>query len=63
MISLSFGAMSVMVGRAVTYAWGSGNADRIDGQFGYLLDFSKGLGGLLLDSGGDQYPFYLIRQP
>jgi hypothetical protein len=50
------------VGRAVIYAWGTGSTDRVDGQFGYLYDFSEGIGGLFFASGGDQYPFYLIRQ-
>lgn len=50
------------VGRAVIYSWGRGDAQRVDGQFGYLLDFSGGLGDLLLDTNGDQYPFYATRQ-
>jgi hypothetical protein len=54
--------LGMPVGMATIYAWGSGDTDRIDGQFGYLLDFSNGLGGLLFESGGDQYPFYLLRQ-
>lgn len=56
------------VGRAVLYAWGTvgggedgAGLDRIDGTFGYLLDFEGGLGGLLLTTGGDQYPVYAVR--
>jgi hypothetical protein len=60
----------IYIGRAILYSWGTlsggedeGDPDRIDGTFGYVLDFSEGLGDLLLDTGGDQYPFYGIRQP
>ncbi len=49
------------VGRAVLYAWGTGDDQRVDGQFGYLLNFEGGIGDLLLDTGGDQYPFYAER--
>ena len=54
--------LGLPVGMAIIYAWGTGDAERIDGQFGYQLDFSNGLGGLVLESGGDQYPFYMLRQ-
>ncbi|RJP38329.1 MAG: hypothetical protein C4547_04645 [Phycisphaerales bacterium] len=51
----------IYVGRAIIYAWGTGDDRRVDGQFGYLLNFDGGLGDLLLDTGGDQYPFYAER--
>lgn len=50
------------VGRATIYAWGRIASNQIDGTFGYLLDFSEGIGGLFLSSGGDQYPFYAIQR-
>ncbi len=49
------------VGRAVLYTWGTLNGDRIDGVFGYLLDFEGGLGAALLMSGGDQYDIFAER--
>lgn len=51
------------VGRAIIYSWGSIGEDRLDGTFGYLLDFTGGLADLVLDSGGDQYPFYAEKLP
>jgi hypothetical protein len=43
------------LGRAVLYAWGTQDSDRVTGTFGYLLDFR---GGLLagLGQAADQYP-------
>lgn len=50
------------VGRAIIYSWGTiGEEDGIVGQFGYLLDFTDGLADIVLDSGGDQYPFYAVQ--
>ncbi|MCA9244769.1 MAG: hypothetical protein KDA32_12475 [Phycisphaerales bacterium] len=49
------------VGRAVLYAWGTGDADRLEGMFGYLLDFTGGLGEALLGARGDQYEFFAER--
>lgn len=43
------------LGRAVLYSWGDIAADRIDGQFGYLLDFTEGLVSFL-GTAADQYP-------
>ncbi|MBI2435500.1 MAG: hypothetical protein HYV26_21820 [Candidatus Hydrogenedentes bacterium] len=48
------------VGRAIIYSWGTIGEERIDGTFGYLLDFTGGLADILLNSGGDQYPFYAV---
>jgi hypothetical protein len=48
-------------GRAVIYSWGTQTETGFDGQFGYLLDFSGGVGELLFDSGGDQYPVRATR--
>jgi len=53
----------IYVGRAIIYNWGTINGDRLDGTFGYLLDFTGGAADLLLDSAGDQYPFYGTRLP
>jgi hypothetical protein len=55
-------AFGAFVGDAIIYAWGTTQGDRIDGMFGYLLDFSDGLGDRFLDSGGDQYPIYALRR-
>lgn len=49
------------VGRAIIYSWGTSDPTLVSGQFGYLLDFEKGLADLLLDSGGDQYGFNATR--
>lgn len=49
-------AFGARVGNAIIYAWGTRNDARIDGVFGYRLDFSNGLGDFVLDSAGDQYP-------
>jgi hypothetical protein len=51
----------IFMGRAILYSWGTIDGDRIDGTFGYLLDFSDGAAGIVLNSGGDQYPFYATR--
>lgn len=53
--------LSMYVGRAVLYAWGTGDDERLDGQFGYLLDFEGGIGDVLLNTTGDQYPFFATR--
>ncbi len=53
--------LSIYVGRAVLYAWGTGDDERLEGQFGYLLDFAGGIGDLILNTTGDQYPFYATR--
>lgn len=54
-------AFGARVGNAIIYAWGTRTDDRIDGIFGYRLDFSNGLGDLVLDSAGDQYPIEALR--
>lgn len=54
-----FGQM--FVGQALLYSWGKLSGDRIDGQFGYLLDFTDGIGQVLLSTSADQYPFYATR--
>ncbi len=50
------------VGRAIIYSWGTIASNEIDGTFGYLLDFSDGIGGLFLETGGDQYPFLAVQR-
>ncbi len=54
---------NIPVGRAIIYSWGTLGADRLEGKFGYLLDFTEGIGQFLLMTGGDQYPFHADRQP
>lgn len=54
--------LGLRVGHAILYAWGTLADGRVDGTFGYLLDFSNGLGDLLLDTTGDQYLFYATPQ-
>jgi len=54
-------AFGARVGHAIIYAWGTRREDRIDGIFGYRLDFSNGLADLVLDSAGDQYPVEALR--
>jgi hypothetical protein len=54
---------ALLVGRAILYAWGTASTDQLDGTVGYLLDFSDGIGGLLLRTNGDQYPFLATRVP
>ncbi len=43
------------LGRAILYSWGTIVVDRIDGQFGYLLDFTEGIVSFL-QTVADQYP-------
>lgn len=52
----------IFVGRAFLYSWGQAAEERIDGTFGYLFDFTEGIGGLVLDSNGGQFPFYALRE-
>ncbi|MBI5863037.1 MAG: hypothetical protein HZB38_00720 [Planctomycetes bacterium] len=52
-VQVRFGA--IYLGRAVLYSWGTVNGDQLDGQFGYLLDFSDGLLAAL-GQVADQYP-------
>ena len=40
LVHVRFG--EIFLGRAVLYSWGTIDGDRIDGQFGYLLDFTEG---------------------
>ncbi len=47
----------LLVGQAVLYAWGTRDDAELNGTFGYLLDFTDGIGRVLLLTGGDQYPF------
>lgn len=47
---------------AVLYAWGTLAEQRIDGTFGYRIDFSQGVAAGLLSIVADQYPFYALRQ-
>jgi hypothetical protein len=51
---------NLFLGRAILYSWGTQAPDRIDGAFGYLLDFTdgivKGLGTI-----ADQYPIEGLR--
>ncbi|MGE0481143.1 MAG: hypothetical protein AB7Q17_11790 [Phycisphaerae bacterium] len=54
--------LGLRVGNAVLYAWGTLADGRVDGTFGYLLNFDGGLGDLLLDTTGDQYLFYATRE-
>src|SRR5262249_47183099 len=49
------------VGKATLYTWGTVTGDRIDGQFGYVLDFTNGIVEGILTTGGDQYPIYALR--
>jgi hypothetical protein len=52
---------SLYVGKAMIYTWGTVAGDRIDGQFGYVLDFTGGIAENVLTTGGDQYPIYALR--
>ncbi len=54
--------LGLQVATAVAYAWGTVDGDRIDGTFGYNVDFNL-LADLLLGSGADQYPVYALREP
>jgi hypothetical protein len=51
-VNVRFG--EVFLGRAILYAWGTMDDDRIDGQFGYLLDFTDGAAAFL-GTVADQY--------
>jgi len=62
-VVVQVGLNGAYVGRAVLYTWGTRDGDRIDGQFGYLLDFEGGLGSALLSTVGDQYEFFAERIP
>jgi hypothetical protein len=55
LVQVRFGG--AYVGRAVLYAWGTQSDERLEGTFGYLLDFR---GGPLeaLSATGDQYAFF-----
>ncbi len=55
-------AAGAYVGRAIIYSWGTLGELRIDGTFGYLLDFEGGTGGAIFPTGGDQYPFYAEKK-
>ncbi|NUQ49734.1 MAG: hypothetical protein HUU27_07430 [Phycisphaerae bacterium] len=46
------------IGRAVLYAWGTQAAERLEGTFGYLLDFGGGPLEAALSATGDQYAFF-----
>lgn len=48
--------LQVSLGQAVLYAWGTQTADTMNGQFGYLLDFTRGIVNSL-GTIADQYPF------
>lgn len=52
--------IGLRAGTATIYAWGTVEGDRLDGVFGYQIEF-VGLFAVL-PSGGDQYMFYAIRQ-
>jgi hypothetical protein len=52
--------LGIPLGRAAVYAWGTVADARLDGVFGYMADLNP-LPELLLGSGGDQYPFYALR--
>lgn len=45
------------LGRAILYSWGTQAEDTIDGQFGYLLDFTDGVV-RSLGTIADQYPIH-----
>lgn len=49
--------LSVPVGSAIIYAWGTRTEDRVDGILGRLVDFLP-LPDLILTSGGDQFPIF-----
>lgn len=61
LVHVRFGPL--YVGRAIIYSWGTVLDQGADGQFGYRLDFENGLAGLILESTGDQYPFYATEVP
>jgi len=48
------------LGRAVLYAWGTVDGDTLDGQFGYVLDFTEGAVSFL-GTIADQYPVDGVR--
>lgn len=52
--------LGIPLGRAAVYAWGTVSGERLDGVFGYTADLNP-IPDLLLGSGGDQYPFYSLR--
>lgn len=51
---------NIFLGQAVLYSWGTLAANHLDGQFGYLLDFTDGAASSL-GTIADQYPFQADR--
>jgi len=53
---------SLLLGRAVLYAWGTVTGDLVEGRFGYLLDFTDGIVAVL-GTTADEYPIEGQRVP